>query len=105
MKPKFSVRIVALLCLFLSPSCGRKSSPGQKCRIIAVTDTNGSAGGSTTYNFTYDNAGQISTEKYTIGGVLYTREFTYNGNTEIMTTSGGPAPITDSITLNSDGLI
>jgi|GEM_PF-2026804 hypothetical protein len=98
--------IVAIACLFVSPSCSKKSSnpnPSQTCQIITVTDQNGTT--ATTYHLTYNNAGQISTEKYSIGGVVYTRVFTYTGNTEIMTTLGGPAPITDSITLNSDGLI
>lgn len=103
MKPTYRVLIVGSLCLFLSPSCSRKSSPAQNCLIATVTDQNGT--NATTYNFTYNNAGQILTEKYSTGGFAYTREFTYSGNTEIMTTLGGPAPVIDSITLNSDGLI
>jgi hypothetical protein len=95
---------VALLCLFLSPSCSKKSSsPAQTCQIITVTDQLGTS--TTTYNITYNNAGQISTEQYNQNSTPYSRVFTYIGSTEIMTTSGGTSTVTDSITLNSNGMI
>jgi hypothetical protein len=96
--------VVALTCLFLSPSCSKKSgSPAQTCRIITISDQNGSS--STTYNITYNNAGQISTEQYSIGTTAYNRVFTYIGSIEMIATSTGTTTITDSINLNSDGLI
>ncbi len=104
MKNKFPLIVVALTCLFLSPSCSKKSgSAAQTCQIITITDQNGAS--STTYNITYNNAGQISTEQFSIGGTANSRVFTYIGNTEMITATGGAVPITDSITLNSDGLI
>src|SRR5580692_10548168 len=104
MKKACPLLIVAALCLFISPSCSKKSgSPAQTCQIITVTDQQGTS--TTTYNITYNNAGQISTEQYTLSGVPYNRVFTYIGNIEMMATSNGTTTVTDSITLNSDGLI
>jgi hypothetical protein len=103
MKNRSPITLVVLLCLFLTPSCSKKSSPAPVCQIITVTDQNGSA--TTTYNITYNNAGQISTEQYSISGTNYNRVFTYIGAIEMMTTSDGTNIVSDSITLNSDGLI
>jgi hypothetical protein len=104
MKRAFPFLIVAILCLFVSPSCSKKSgSSAQTCQIITITDQQGTS--TTTYNITYNNAGQISTEQYTLSGVPYTRVFTYIGNIEMLATSDGTTTVTDSITLNSDGLI
>jgi hypothetical protein len=104
MKNIFPLIVVALSCLVLSPSCSKKSgSPAQTCRIITITDQNGAS--TTTYNITYNNAGQISTEQYSISGTAYNRVFTYIGNIEMVATSDGTTTITDSVTLNSDGLI
>jgi hypothetical protein len=103
MKNSIHFSLVALLCLFLTPSCSKKSSPAQVCQIITVTDQNGSS--TTTYNITYNNAGQISTEQYSIGTTNYNRVFTYIGGTEMIATSDGTTTVADSITLNSDGLI
>jgi hypothetical protein len=68
-----------------------------------VTDQQSSS--TTTYNITYNNAGQISTEQYAISGITYNRVFTYFGSIEMMATTNGTTTVTDSITLNSDGLI
>jgi hypothetical protein len=104
MKTAFPFLIVATLSLFITPSCSKKSSsPAQTCQIITVTDQQGTS--STTYNITYNNAGQISTEQYVESGVTYNRVFTYIGSIEMLSTSDGTTTITDSITLNSDGLI
>ncbi|HUB61206.1 MAG TPA: hypothetical protein VL978_10910 [Puia sp.] len=106
MKNTYPFIPVALFCLSLSlvPACSKKSgSPAQTCQIITVTDQLGTA--TTTYNITYNNSGQISTEQYASGGVNYTRVFTYLGSTEMISTSDGTSTVTDSITLNSDGLI
>lgn len=103
MKIALPILIVSLACLFVTPSCSKKSSPAQTCQIITITDVNGST--TTTYNITYNNAGQISTEQYTEGATNYSRVFTYIGSTEIMTTTGGTSTITDSINLNSNGMI
>lgn len=104
MKTIIPLLIIAILSLFVSPSCSKKSSsPAQTCQIITVTDQQGT--GSTTYNVTYNNAGQISTEQYSISGVAYNRVFTYIGNIEMLSTSDGTTTVIDSITLNSDGLI
>jgi hypothetical protein len=103
MKNRSPFTLVVLLCLFLTPSCSKKSSPAQVCQIITVTDQSGSS--TTTYNITYNNAGQISTEQYAISGTNYNRVFTYIGSTEMISTSDGTSIVTDSITLNSDGLI
>lgn len=103
MKNRSPFALVALLCLFLSPSCSKKSSPAPVCQIITVSDQLGAT--TTTYNITYNNAGQISTEQYSSGGINYNRVFTYIGSTEMIATSDGTNTITDSITLNSDGLV
>lgn len=94
--------IVTTLCLFLTPSCGKKNNT-RTCQIITVTDSYGTS--TTTYNVTYNNSGQISTEQYSDGANNYSRVFTYIGSTEMMTTSGGPSTITDSISLNGNGMI
>lgn len=104
MKTIFPILIIAIISLFVSPSCSKKSSsPAQTCQIITVTDQLGSS--TTTYNITYNNAGQISTEQYNQSGTAYSRVFTYIGSMEIMVTSGGSATITDSMTVNSGGFI
>jgi hypothetical protein len=103
MKNRSPFTLVVLLCLFLTPSCSKKSSPAPVCQIITVTDAQGT--GSTIYNITYSNSGQISTEQYSSGGTNYNRVFTYIGSTEMIATSDGTNTVTDSITLNSDGLI
>src|SRR5580698_1257906 len=103
MKNRSPFVLVALLCLFLSPSCSKKSNPAPVCQIITVSDLLGAT--TTTYNITYNNAGQISTEQYSSGGTNYNRVFTYIGSTEMIATSDGTSTITDSITLNSDGLV
>src|SRR5580692_6993943 len=79
MKSTYPLLIIAILSLFVSPSCSKKSSsPAQTCQIITLTDQLG-----TTTN----------------------QVFTYIGNTEIMSTSNGTSESEDSISLNSDGLI
>jgi hypothetical protein len=104
MKPIFPLLIIAIVSLFVSPSCSKKSSSSaQTCQIITVTDQEGT--NSTIYNITYNNQGKISTEQYNQNSTPYSRVFTYIGSTEIMTTTGGASTITDSITLNSNGMI
>jgi hypothetical protein len=103
MKNRSPFTLVVLLCVFLTPACSKKSSPAQVCQIITVTDQLGST--TTTYNITYNNSGQISTEQYASGGSNYNRVFTYIGSTEMISTSDGTTTVTDSISLNSDGLI
>jgi hypothetical protein len=104
MKTAFPLLIIAILSLFVTPSCSKKSSSTTPtCQIITVTDQLGTS--TTIYNITYNNAGQISTEQYNQSGTAYSRVFTYIGSQEIMTTSGGASTITDSMTINSDGFI
>jgi hypothetical protein len=104
MKTILPILIIAMVSLFVSPSCSKKSSsPAQTCQIITVSDQIGSS--TTVYNLTYNNAGQISTAQYNQNSTAYSRVFTYIGSTEIMVTSGGSSTITDSMTLNSDGFI
>jgi len=99
-----SILIVAILSLFLSPSCSKKSnSHTQTCQIITVTDQYGTS--TTTYNITYDNNNRISTEQYTSSGTATSRVFTYLGNTVIVATTAGTVNARDSLTINSDGLI
>src|SRR5580700_1110316 len=104
MKTILPILLIAMVSLFVSPSCSKKSSsPAQTCQIITVSDQLGSS--TTVYNITYNNAGQISTAQYNQNSTAYSRVFTYIGSTEIMVTSGGGSTITDSMTLNSDGFI
>jgi hypothetical protein len=104
MKNTHPFLLAAFLCLFLAPACSKKSgSSAQTCQIITVTDQLGT--GTTTYNITYNNSGQISTEQYATGGQNYNRVFTYLGSTEMISTSTGTNTVIDSVTLNSDGLI
>lgn len=104
MKSTYPLLIIAILSLFVSPSCSKKSSsPAQTCQIITLTDQLGTT--TTTYNLTYDNSGRISTEQYVSNGTTTNQVFTYIGNTEIMSTSNGTSESEDSISLNSDGLI
>ena len=100
---KHATLIVSIISLFLSPSCGKKSSHTQTCQIVTIQDGNGSS--TTTYTITYNNQGKISTEQYTQGGTAYSKVFTYNGNTEIMTTSANGGSAVDSMIINSNGLI
>ncbi|HET6253467.1 MAG TPA: hypothetical protein VFE32_05315 [Puia sp.] len=104
MKNSLPILTVAILSLFLAPSCSKKSSnPAQTCRIVTISDQIGTS--TTVYNISYNNSGKISTEQYSQNSTNYSRVFTYIGNTEIMTTSDGTTTITDSITLNGNGMI
>lgn len=102
MKKAFPLITVALLALLLSPSCGKKSSHTPTCQIITVTDQTTTT---TTFNINYDNSGRVSTEQVVSGSTVTNKVFTYIGNTEIMTSASSTNYSTDSITLNSDGLI
>jgi hypothetical protein len=103
MKKLHIILIVLVLSQLIVPSCSKKSSPAPTCQIITILDQNGAT--STSYNITYNNQGQISTEQYSSGSTNTTKVFTYSGNTEMIATATGAATSTDSITLTSDGLM
>jgi hypothetical protein len=102
MKKLNSVLFVLIAGLLIIPSCSKKSSPAQTCRIITIQDVQAST---TTYNITYNNQGQISTLQSVSGSTTTNKVFTYSGNTELIVTTSGGSSTTDSITLNSSGLI
>jgi hypothetical protein len=104
MKTTYPLLIIAMLSLFVSPSCSKKSSsPAQTCQIITITDVLGSS--TTTFNLTYDNEGRLSTEQEIGSSGTTNKVFTYSGTTELVSTTYGSGSTTDSITLNSDGLL
>ena len=81
----------------------RKSSPAPACQIITVRTSWVPL--STTYNVTYNNAGQISTEQYSISGSPITGCSRISAILRCCRHRMAPTPSSDSITLNSDGLV
>lgn len=95
--------LVPAFCVLIAPSCKKKGTPSaSSCKIIGVRDNIGS--NTSTISLTYDNEGRVATEQITSGGSPTQKVFTYNGNTELITTTNGSNTSTDSIVLNSDGL-
>jgi hypothetical protein len=104
MKKLHVILIVLVFSQLIAPSCSKKSSGSTPaCQIITIVDQLGTT--TTTFNITYNNAGQISTEQYVNSGTNYNKVFTYISSTENITTNNGTTTTTDSITQNSDGLI
>lgn len=98
---------IALAGLILAFACSKKSgSPAQTCQIATVTDQDGS-NAPTTFNLTYNDQGQLSTtETISSGSSTVTRVYTYSGNRTIITETDGTTLFsTDTITMNSDGLM
>jgi hypothetical protein len=103
MKKINSFLLVLLAALLVTPSCSKKSSQANPCRIINIQDIQPSI--STTYNITYNDQKQIATIQSITGSVTVNKVFTYSGHTEMIVTTSGTSSTTDSITLNDDGLI
>jgi hypothetical protein len=97
----------AFLVLFLifEPSCSKKNAAAPACKLITITDVNGST--TTTFNITYNNVGKISTLQSTSGSTTTSKVFTYSSDVIFITStySGSPNPTTDSIVVNNSGLI
>jgi hypothetical protein len=73
------------------------------CELTAITGTS-TTGNPTVIQLTYNNDGQLSIIKQTGGNGEFTKVLNYNGNT-IIATSTGASDKTDSVVLNSKGLI
>jgi Domain of unknown function (DUF4595) with porin-like fold len=90
------------IALFLSLSCGKKSSPAPNCQLITITDVAGST--NVTANIAYNNDGKISTIQET-GTNPASKVFTYIGNLVMVATTASSGNVTDSVVLNSSGLM
>src|SRR5450755_3922984 len=88
--------------LFLSLSCGKKSSPAPNCKLITITDVSGAT--NITANIAYNNDGNISTIQET-GTNPSSKVFTYIGNLVMVATTASSGNETDSLVLNSSGLM
>jgi hypothetical protein len=94
--------VTAIIILGLSPSCSKKSSSAPNCKLITVTDAIGTS--NTTINITYNNDGKISTVQQT-GSSPATKVYTYIGNLIMIAVTAPAGNSTDSVVLNSNGLI
>lgn len=102
MKKIAYLAIASGLFLLLSPSCGKKSSPAPNCKLITITDV--LSGTNVTANITYNNDGNISTIQET-GTSPVTKVFTYIGSLIMIATTSSSGNVTDSVVLNSNGLM
>jgi hypothetical protein len=102
MKRTTSMLVTAIIILGLSPSCSKKSSSAPNCKLITVTDAIGTS--NTTINITYNNDGKISTVQQT-GSSPATKVYTYIGNLIMIAVTAPAGNSTDSVVLNSNGLI
>jgi hypothetical protein len=102
MKRTTSVLVAAVIILGISPSCSKKSSSTPNCKLITVTDAIGA--NNTTINITYNNDGKISTVQQT-GSSPATKVYTYIGNLIMIAVTAPTGNSTDSVVLNSNGLI
>ena len=97
-----SMAVATAFILLISPSC-KKSSSSPSCKLITVIDQYNST--TNTINISYNNDGKISTIQET-GSSPFKKVFTYSGNLMMITTSNSSSVTsTDSVVLNSDGLI
>jgi hypothetical protein len=106
MKSKSGITIV--LILFSILSCSKNSGSGtstSSCKIISLYDSANGSG--STFNFSYNNNGEISTIQNTNATTGYTEVFTYGNNLILVTKTsiGGVFQSSDSIGLNSAGLM
>ena len=92
--------LMAVLIAIALSSCKKDSAPKPTCKIITVTLVP-SGGGTTTYNYSYNSEGKLSTSS----SGLYSTTFSYSGNTVIESnTHGGVFESKEIITLNANGL-
>lgn len=90
--------LMAVLITAVLASCKKDSTPKPICKIITATQ---SGGGTSTFNFSYNSEGKLSTSS---NGTNATT-FSYSGNTVIAsTTNGGVFGSKKIITLNANGL-
>jgi hypothetical protein len=91
---------MVVICI-TSTFCKKSSGKNSNCRIVTAT---GEVSGNTNiYNITYNDDGKIAA-MVTSGGLPFSREFTYSGNTIIVNvTASGAFFYKDSITLNNRG--
>ncbi|HMG69242.1 MAG TPA: hypothetical protein VK588_16205 [Chitinophagaceae bacterium] len=102
MKSKCFLTCFLIFPVFVSIfiSCKKNDVVKKKstCRIVTLTDLNGST--STIYNISYNNDGKIST----LNSGVSSSVFTYSGNTVLINkTNSGSFSERDSITVNSNG--
>jgi hypothetical protein len=93
--------LMAVLITAVLVSCKKDSTPAPICRIITVSPV--SADGGTTYNFSYNSEGKLSSSSSSTSTSVTT--YSYSGNTVIAsTTSGGVFKAKEIITLNANGM-
>jgi hypothetical protein len=107
MKQAIFMSIALGLVLILSPACNKNDDEvaTPDCRMITavITPSNGNP---TTVNFSYNNDGDISVIQQVNNNNTTTKVFTYAADLIIITTSqGGSVTQTDSLKLNSNGLL
>jgi hypothetical protein len=92
---------IVAICLSLNACKKEGTDKNASCRIVTVTEVNGSV--NNVYNLTYNNDGKIST-LVSSGSSTLNKVYTYSGNTMIINvTNAGAFYSRDSITLNDKG--
>jgi hypothetical protein len=107
MKKTTSLFALALATVLLAPSCKKRliPLPLEFCNISGVTVSQNGSTDTTVYHITYDREGRPAGMQSSSGAGAGSRIYTYADTNLVVTTTGGGSTTTDSVTLNSQGLM
>jgi YD repeat-containing protein len=99
--------VLVVATVILAPSCKKRliPLPLELCNISGVTVTESGNPDTTVYHITYDREGRPAAIQSTEGGSSSSRTYSYADTNLVVNTSSGGSTTTDSVTLNSQGLM
>ena len=100
----FHVFLTAIICLAIACNKDKSNKRQVDCRLKSFSESR--TGGTTTWDFTYNNEGRIASITTSSSGGVIVKDLTYTGNTIIgIAKAGGAFQIKDSVTLDTRGRI
>ncbi len=104
MNPPWLLLAVTLIAV---SSCKKKLIlfPFELCNIVTITAVENGNPDTAVYHLEYDHGGRVTGIQSKVGGGTATRTYAYADTTIVVTETSGGSTVTDSVTLNSDGLM
>lgn len=104
MNPPWLLLAVGLLAV---SSCKKKLIllPFELCNIVTVTVVDKGNPDTAVFHLEYDRGGRVTRIQSQSGAGTATRTYAYADTTIVVTETSGGSSVTDSVTLNSDGLM